>query len=320
MTIFEKNEILNEMKSVLTPEQMDTLSTKLTNMVEALKETSTNDELLKLFETAKKVEGCSMKSMKYYLYILNTFFEKIPKACKDITTDDIRNYLDNYSTNSNTSKVSMDNIRRVLSSFFSWLEQEDYIRKNPVKRIHKIKTLKVIKQAYSDENIETLKDSCNSLRDKVIIELLSSTGIRVGELVTLNRDSIDFENKQCVVLGKGGKQRQVYFDSKTKLHLQNYLFSRIDDNEALFVSMFKPFNRLQISGVEIMLRKLGVKTNIKKVHPHRFRRTLATKAIDKGMPVEQVQILLGHTKIDTTMHYAIVDQNNVKNSYRRYIG
>lgn len=320
MTIFEKNEILNEMKSVLTPEQMDTLSTKLTNMVEALKETSTNDELLKLFETAKKVEGCSMKSMKYYLYILNTFFEKIPKACKDITTDDIRNYLDNYSTNSNTSKVSMDNIRRVLSSFFSWLEQEDYIRRNPVKRIHKIKTLKVIKQAYSDENIETLKDSCNSLRNKVIIELLSSTGIRVGELVTLNRDSIDFENKQCVVLGKGGKQRQVYFDSKTKLHLQNYLCSRIDDNEALFVSMFKPFNRLQISGVEIMLRKLGVKTNIKKVHPHRFRRTLATKAIDKGMPVEQVQILLGHTKIDTTMHYAIVDQNNVKNSYRRYIG
>lgn len=320
MTIFEKNEILNEMKSVLTPEQMNTLSTKLTNMVEALKETSTNDELLKLFETAKKVEGCSMKSMKYYMYILNVFFGKIPKACKDITTDDIRNYLDNYSTNSNTSKVSMDNIRRVLSSFFSWLEQEDYIRKNPVKRIHKIKTLKVIKQAYSDENIETLKDSCNSLRDKVIIELLSSTGIRVGELVTLNRDSIDFENKQCVVLGKGGKQRQVYFDSKTKLHLQNYLSSRIDDNEALFVSMFKPFNRLQISGVEIMLRKLGAKTNIKKVHPHRFRRTLATKAIDKGMPVEQVQILLGHTKIDTTMHYAIVDQNNVKNSYRRYIG
>lgn len=320
MTIFEKNEILNEMKSVLTPEQMDTLSKKLTNMVEALKETSTNDELLKLFETAKKVEGCSMKSMKYYMYILNTFFGKIPKSCKDITTDDIRNYLDNYSTNSNTSKVSMDNIRRVLSSFFSWLEQEDYIRKNPVKRIHKIKTLKVIKQAYSDENIETLKDSCNSLRDKVIIELLSSTGIRVGELITLNRDSIDFENKQCVVLGKGGKQRQVYFDSKTKLHLQNYLSSRIDNNEALFVSMFKPFNRLQISGVEIMLRKLGIKTNIKKVHPHRFRRTLATKAIDKGMPVEQVQILLGHTKIDTTMHYAIVDQNNVKNSYRRYIG
>lgn len=308
------------MKSVLTPEQMDTLSKKLTNMVEALKETSTNDELLKLFETAKKVEGCSMKSMKYYMYILNTFFEKISKACKDITTDDIRNYLDNYSTNSNTSKVSMDNIRRVLSSFFSWLEQEDYIRKNPVKRIHKIKTLKVIKQAYSDENIETLKDSCNSLRDKVIIELLSSTGIRVGELVTLNRDSIDFENKQCVVLGKGGKQRQVYFDSKTKLHLQNYLSFRIDDNEALFVSMFKPFNRLQISGVEIMLRKLDAKTNIKKVHPHRFRRTLATKAIDKGMPVEQVQILLGHTKIDTTMHYAIVNQNNVKNSYRRYIG
>ena len=189
-----------------------------------------------------------------------------------------------------------------------------------MKRIHKIKSIKTIKQAFNDENIENLKDNCSCLRDKVIIELLASTGMRVGELVNLNVTSVDFENKECIVLGKGGKQRKVYFDSKTKIHLQHYIDSRIDKNEALFVSMFKPFNRLQISGVEIMLRKLGVKTSISKVHPHRFRRTLATKAIDKGMPVEQVQILLGHTKIDTTMHYAIVDQTNVRNSYRRYIG
>lgn len=319
MNRFEKIEILNGAKSFLNEEQIEKLTSLLENAEGATKETPSNSELLKLFETAKNVEGCSPKSMKYYLYVLKAFFEKVSTRVKEITTDDIRNYLDSFSSDS-VSKVSMDNIRRVLSSFFSWLEEEDYIRKNPVKRIHKIKSIKTIKQAYTDENIENLKDNCSSLRDKVIIELLASTGMRVGELVNLNVTSIDFENKECIVLGKGGKQRKVYFDSKTKLHLQHYLDSRIDKNDALFVSMFKPFNRLQISGVEIMLRKLGIKTSISKVHPHRFRRTLATKAIDKGMPVEQVQVLLGHTKIDTTMHYAIVDQTNVKNSYRRFIG
>ena len=320
MTKLEIAEILNKSSSFLNQTQIEKMNGVLEGMLEKEKVPPSNKKLLRLFETAKNVEGCSPKSMKYYLYILSSFFKQVKIPVKNITTDDIRNYLDSYASNSNTSKVSMDNIRRVLSSFFSWLEEEDYIRKNPVKRIHKIKSLKTIKQAYTDENIENLKDSCTSLRDKVIIELLSSTGMRVGELTSLNKESIDFENKECVVLGKGGKQRKVYFDSKTKIHLQNYLTSRIDNNEALFVSLFAPFNRLQISGIEIMLRKLGNKTNIGNVHPHRFRRTLATKAIDKGMPVEQVQILLGHTKIDTTMHYAIVDQTNVKNSYRRFIG
>ena len=319
MNRFEKNEIINGAKKFLNEEQMSKLATLLESVDGTYKDSPSNNDLLKLFETSKNVEGCSPKSMKYYLYILKAFFEKVATPAKEITTDDIRNYLDSFSSET-VSKVSMDNIRRVLSSFFAWLEEEDYIRKNPVKRIHKIKSIKTIKQAYTDENIENLKDNCSSLRDKVIIELLSSTGMRVGELVNLNITSVDFENKECIVLGKGGKQRKVYFDSKTKIHLQHYLDSRIDKNEALFVSMFKPFNRLQISGVEIMLRKLGLKANIAKVHPHRFRRTLATKAIDKGMPVEQVQVLLGHTKIDTTMHYAIVDQTNVKNSYRRYIG
>lgn len=320
MTKLEIAEILSKSSSFLNQTQIEKMNGVLERMLEKEKVPPSNKKLLRLFETAKNVEGCSQKSMNYYLYILSSFFKQVKIPVKNITTDDIRNYLDSYASNSNTSKVSMDNIRRVLSSFFSWLEEEDYIRKNPVKRIHKIKSLKTIKQAYTDENIENLKDSCTSLRDKVIIELLSSTGMRVGELTSLNKESIDFENKECVVLGKGGKQRKVYFDSKTKIHLQNYLTSRIDNNEALFVSLFAPFNRLQISGVEIMLRKLGSKTNICNVHPHRFRRTLATKAIDKGMPVEQVQILLGHTKIDTTMHYAIVDQTNVKNSYRRFIG
>ena len=319
MTILEKREILEKARSYLSNDDVAKLS-KTLDEVDEIKDTVSNNELLELFKTAKSVEGCSAKSMKYYVYIIKGFLSKTKLLVKEITTDDIRSYLNNYSSNSSISKVSMDNIRRVLSSFYAWLEEEDYIRKNPVKRIHKIKATKTIKKAFSDENIENLKDACIHLRDKTIIELLSSTGMRVGELTTLDKSSIDFENKECIVLGKGGKQRKVYFDSKTKIHLQTYLASRTDNNDALFVSLFQPFKRLQISGVEIMLRKLGVKTTIDNVHPHRFRRTLATKAIDKGMPVEQVQILLGHTKIDTTMHYAMVDQTNVKNSYRRYIG
>ena len=319
MTIFEKREILEKASSFLAKNDLEKLS-KTLDEIDGIKSTPSNLELLELFKTAKSVEGCSTKSMKYYVYLISDFLNKTQIPVKEMTTGDIRSYLNNHSVNSTGSKVSMDNIRRVLSSFFAWLEEEDYIRKNPVKRIHKIKSIKTIKKVFSDENIENLKDACTYLRNKVIIELLSSTGMRVGELVTLNKSSVDFENKECIVLGKGGKQRKVYFDSKTKIHLQSYLASRTDNNEALFVSLFYPFNRLQISGVEIMLRKLGSETTIDNVHPHRFRRTLATKAIDKGMPVEQVQILLGHTKIDTTMHYAIVDQTNVKNSYRRYIG
>ena len=320
MDKFEKEKILEAMRAVLSDEQYLRLGEVLQAQMEKVKATASSEECLKLFQTAKKVEGCSEKSLKYYKYVLEAFFKSVEEPLQKITTDDIRQYLEGYLEKSKAGKVSLDNIRRILSSFFSWLEEEDYIRKNPVKRIHKIKAIKTIKQAYTDENIECLKDSCDYLRNQVIIELLASTGMRVGELVTLKRTSIDFDNKECIVLGKGGKQRKVYFDSKTKLHLKNYLASRTDTNESLFVSLFAPFNTLQISGVEIMLRKLGKKTNIENVHPHRFRRTLATKAIDKGMPVEQVQILLGHTKIDTTMHYAIVDQLNVKNSYRRYIG
>lgn len=254
MTKIEIAKVLSKSATFLNGTQLEKLSQVLNGVLEREKNPPSNKKLLKLFETAKNVEGCSPKSMKYYLYVLTSFFKQTKIQIKDITTDDIRNYLDNYSTKSKASKVSMDNIRRVLSSFFSWLEEEDYIRKNPVKRIHKIKALKTIKQAYSDENIENLKDCCTSLRNKVIIELLSSTGMRVGELTSLNKDSIDFENKECVVLGKGGKQRKVYFDSKTKIHLKNYLSSRLDKNNALFVSLFAPFNRLQISGVEIMLR------------------------------------------------------------------
>ena len=236
-----------------------------------------------------------------------------------MTTDDLRTYLTDYQKMNNCSKASVDNIRRNLSSFFSWLEEENYILKSPMKRIHKIKTDKVIKETYSDETLELLRDNCTSLRDLAIIDLLSSTGMRVGELVKLNINDIDFENRECVVFGKGNKERPVYFDARTKIHLKNYLNARTDNNPALFVSLDLPHDRLKISGVEIRLRQLGRRLGISKVHPHKFRRTVATKAIDKGMPIEQVQSLLGHSQIDTTMHYAMVNQNNVKESHRRYI-
>jgi site-specific recombinase XerD len=279
-----------------------------------------NKEMLATFIAAKRVEGCSERSLKYYQSTINNMLNRVNKPVKHITTDDLRQYLAEYQRKGHAGKISMDNIRRILSSFFSWMEDENFILKSPVRRIHKLKMGKTVKETYTDESIELLRDYCNSTRDLAIIDLLSSTGMRVGELVKLNRNDIDFINRECIVFGKGDKERPVYFDARTKLHLQNYLKRRSDDNPALFVTLLKPYKRLQISGVEIRLRQLGRRLNISKVHPHKFRRTLATKAIDKGMPIEQVQQLLGHQKIDTTLQYAMVSQNNVKISHRKFIG
>ena len=284
------------------------------------KEKETNAELLEMFISAKRVEGCSEKTLKYYKVTLVRLFDVMDMHVTHMKTDDLRNYLSDYQQTSQCTKANIDNIRRILSSFFAWLEDENYIIKSPVRRIHKIKSSKVVKETYSDESMEIIRDQCGCLRDLALIDLLASTGMRVGELVRLNRDDIDFENRECVVFGKGSKERPVYFDARTKIHLKNYLDSRIDDEDALFVSLLFPHKRLEISGVEIRLRELGRKLGITKVHPHKFRRTLATRAIDKGMPIEQVQRLLGHAKIDTTMQYAMVNQNNVKISHRKYIG
>lgn len=282
--------------------------------------TEENERLMKLFLAAKKIEGCSEKSLKYYHSTIGSMTNTIDKGIKHITTDDLRSYLAEYQEKKGSSKVTIDNIRRILSSFFSWLEDEDYILKSPVRRIHKVKTGKVIKETYSDEALELMRDNCSELRDLALIDLLASTGMRVGELVLLNREDINFNERECIVFGKGDKEREVYFDARTKIHLQNYLTSRNDNNPALFVSLSKPYQRLEIGGVETRLRELGKKLNIPKVHPHKFRRTLATMAIDKGMPIEQVQRLLGHQKIDTTLQYAMVNQTNVKISHRKYIG
>ena len=278
-----------------------------------------NARLTGAFLSAKRIEGCSEKSLSYYRKTIETMSEKIGKGITHITTNDLRSYLTGYQTERKSSKVTIDNIRRILSSFFSWLEEEDYIIKSPIHRIHKVKTGTQIKEVLTDENIEHLRDNCTEIRDLAMIDLLCSTGMRVGELVKLNREDINFNERECIVFGKGNKERIVYFNARAKIHLQQYLSSRKDRNKALFVSLAKPHNRLQISGVEVRLRKIGHSSKIARVHPHKFRRTLATMAIDKGMPVEQVQKLLGHVKIDTTMHYAMVNQNNVKLSHRKYI-
>ena len=278
-----------------------------------------NENYCDMFISSKRVEGYSEKSLKYYKSTIENMINVLGKEIKYITTEDLREYLSKYYENSSCSKVTIDNIRRILSSFFSWLEDENYILKSPVRRIHKIRTGKVIKETYTDEHLEIMRDSCKEIRDLAMIDLLNSTGIRVGELVKLNIDDVNFNERECIVTGKGDKQRKVYFDARTKIHLENYLKSRIDDNNALFVSLIKPHNRLKISGVEIRMRELGRKLNITKIHPHKFRRTLATRAIDKGMPIEQVQQLLGHQKIDTTLKYAMVNQNNIKISHRKFI-
>ena len=323
------NQIQTEMSGVLNNAQRQKLSAVLehcffnVNVVtldnENLIQSKSNQTLKEEFLSAKQVEGCSERSVNYYSSTLDNLIKNLEKPFNQIETEDLRVYLSEYQKKNNASKQTIDNIRRILSSFFTWLEDEDYILKSPVRRIHKIKTMKQVKETYSDEALERLRDNCKTIRDLALIDMLASTGMRVGELVKLNRVDVDFVNRECVVLGKGSKERVVYFDARTKLHLQNYLNSRTDDNEALFVSLLEPHNRLEIAGVEIMLRKLGRSLEINKVHPHKFRRTLATRAIDKGMPIEQVQKLLGHQKIDTTMEYAIVDQQNVKNSHKKYL-
>lgn len=278
------------------------------------------DELVQKFLAAKRVEGCSEKTLNYYQSTIEAMFQMVPKGARHIQTEDLRSYLTEYQSKNGSSRVTIDNIRRILSSFFSWLEDENYILKSPVRRIHKVKTAVSVKETYTDEELETMRDNCSELRDLAMIDMLASTGMRVGEMVLLNKADINFNERECVVFGKGDKERVVYFDARTKIHLQNYLESRTDDNSALFVTLRSPHKRIAIGGIEKRLRNMGRNLDIHKVHPHKFRRTLATMAIDKGMPIEQLQRLLGHQRIDTTLQYAMVKQSNVKMAHKKYIG
>ena len=326
-----KNELITDIVQQMLP-YLDNLQTKKLQQVlehalfryeiiEAV--ASSNDDsvnLVNIFIAAKRIEGCSEKTLKYYQTTIVAMIAAINKSVRHIQTEDLRFYLTQYQKKNQSSRVTIDNIRRIISSFFSWLEDEDHILKSPVRRIHKVKTGTNIKETYNDEELEKMRDNCTELRDLAIIDMLASTGMRIGEMVLLNRIDINFAERECVVFGKGDKERLVYFDARTKLHLQNYLDSRIDNNPALFVTIRAPHKRIQIGGIEVRLRKIGKMLGITKMHPHKFRRTLATMAIDKGMPIEQLQQLLGHKRIDTTLQYAMVKQSNVKIAHKKYIG
>lgn len=327
-----KHEIMTEILQKMLPYLNNIQSKQLQKVLEhtlfqyeiienvSVKEEDDTKELIISFISSKRIEGCSEKTLRYYQSTIDKMILGIGKSVRKILTEDLREYLTKYQKENQSSRVTIDNIRRILSSFFSWLEEEDYILKSPVRRIHKVKTASNIKETYSDESLELMRDSCSEKRDLAMIDMLASTGMRVGEMVLLNREDIDFNERECIVFGKGDKERVVYFDARTKIHLQEYLQSREDDNPALFVSLKSPYNRISIGGIEVRLRELGKNLGLHKVHPHKFRRTLATMAIDKGMPIEQLQRLLGHKKIDTTLQYAMVKQSNVKIAHRKYIG
>lgn len=326
-----KNELITDIVQQMLPYLDNSQTKKLQQVlehalfqyeiIEAVAPSNDDSEnLVNIFIAAKRIEGCSEKTLKYYQTTIVSMIAAINKSVRHIQTEDLRFYLTQYQKKNQLSRVTIDNIRRILSSFFSWLEDEDHILKSPVRRIHKIKTGTNIKETYNDEELEKMRDNCTELRDLAIIDMLASTGMRIGEMVLLNRIDINFAERECVVFGKGDKERLVYFDARTKLHLQNYLDSRIDNNPALFVTIRAPYKRIQIGGIEVRLRKIGKMLGITKMHPHKFRRTLATMAIDKGMPIEQLQQLLGHKRIDTTLQYAMVKQSNVKNAHRKYIG
>ena len=322
------SEIIREMLPLLDNKQLrklkNTLETYFFDIsIKVSQDVNTEKEeldYLEIFLSAKKIEGCSEKTLIYYRNTIQQMLDSVEKSVCSIGTEDLRDYLADYQAEKKSSKITIDNIRRIFSSFFAWLEDEDYIIKSPVRRIHRIKSGSTIKETYTDEQLETMRDNCGNLRDLALIDILASTGMRVGELVLLNKEDISFDERECIVFGKGDKERMVYFDARTKIHLQNYLNSRVDTNNALFVSLKAPYDRMKRGGIEVRLRELGKRLNIDKVHPHKFRRTLATVAIDKGMPIEQLQKLLGHQRIDTTLQYAMVKQSNVKNAHRKYIG
>lgn len=326
-----KNELITDIVQQMLPYLDNSQTKKLQQVlehalfqyeiIEAVAPSNDDSEnLVNIFIAAKRIEGCSEKTLKYYQTTIDAMINAINKSVRHIQTEDLRFYLTQYQKKNQSSRVTIDNIRRILSSFFAWLEDEDHILKSPVRRIHKVKTGTNIKETYNDEELEKMRDNCTELRDLAIIDMLASTGMRIGEMVLLNRIDINFAERECVVFGKGDKERLVYFDARTKLHLQNYLDSRIDNNPALFVTIRAPYKRIQIGGIEVRLRKIGKMLGITKMHPHKFRRTLATMAIDKGMPIEQLQQLLGHKRIDTILQYAMVKQSNVKIAHKKYIG
>ena len=272
---------------------------------------------LNMFLVRKKTEGKSDRTLKQYRFHLVNLLQTLNMQIEKITENDLFCYLARYKKDRNVTNIYLDGIRLVFSSFFGWLNAKGYIHKNPMMGIEPIKVEKRIKKPFTDEELEKLRRMCEYERDLALVEFLYSTGVRVSELVALNKKDIDFYGKNVIVYGKGSKERETYLTASSCLHLKTYLESRTDKSEALFVSSKAPYNRLTVAGVEKILKRLGNMAGVKKVHPHRFRRTMATNVLKKGMPLEEVKELLGHTKLDTTMIYCTVSRENVKHSHQR---
>lgn len=279
-----------------------------------------NNDYIDRYISAKKVEGMAESTIKSYKSSITKFLNYCDdKLIVRITTDDVRAAINRYKDESHCSDLTLDTFRRRISAVFSWLLEEEYIVRNPVSRVHKINYTKKVKTVFSEEEIERIYDNCVSYRELALIGLLNSTGVRVGELATLELSRLDLDNRECVVHGKGNKERTVYFDSKTKLYLEKYLETRNDDVDAVIITKIKPYRKASIRTIQREVGKLGALAEIPKCHPHKFRSTLATRAIDKGMPIEQLKELLGHTEIDTTLVYAQVQQKNIKRSHEQFL-
>lgn len=272
---------------------------------------------LNMFLARKKSEGKTDNTINQYNLYLGMMLQWLNKEIKNITEDDLIYYLAIYKKTRGVSNGYLDHIRLVFSSFFGWMNAKGHIPKNPAKGMEPIKSVKKIKKPFTDEELEIMRRACEKERDLAIIEVLYSTGIRVSELTSLNRNDVDFLGKEIIVFGKGQKERATYLNATAYVHLKKYLSERTDSNAALFVSQKYPYDRLSVAGVEKVIKDIGNRMGIEKAHPHRFRRTMATNILKRGMPIEEVKELLGHTKLDTTMIYCTVSKANVKLSHQK---
>lgn len=302
-------------------DQQDSIRTQNYRKLEALEKKEfreTQIELLKEFLMTKKIEGCSINTIKDYHDRIIKLIDWTPKDVRELTAKDIRDYLYEYQEINDVKQGTLDTMRLVFSSFYQFMENEEYITKNPVRKIHKIRSEDVIKPAFTDEELEIIRKSAKCIRDLAIIDLLYSSGIRISECVDLNIRDVNFADREFIVYGKGGKERICYFNARTKIEILDYLQTREDRECALFVSKHEPHERLKKGGIRHMLKDIEAKTGIPNIHPHRFRRTLATNLLDKGMTLEQVQRILGHKKIETTLIYANVNQTMTKMNHQKF--
>ena len=272
------------------------------------------DDMLQVFVDAKRISGTSEKTIQRYTYILKKFRESCNTPIRHITVFDLRGFLMKEKARG-VSDRTIEGYRDVFSSFFGWVTREGLLPQNPCGNLTTVKCRREVRLPFTDVDIEKLKECCQRTRDKALICFLLSTGCRISEVCGLNKSDVDILHKECRVLGKGNKERIVYMDDITAMMLTRYICERTDDCDALFVG--KGDKRLLPNGVRTMLHQIAEKANVEDVHPHRFRRTLATNLINRGMPIQEVARILGHDKIDTTMTYVYINNERVKNSYQK---